>query len=32
VLDFGADKTATDGDFTIIFPTYDSTSAIIRIA
>ena len=32
VLDFGADKTATDGDFTVIFPAYDSTSAIIRIA
>lgn len=32
VLDFGADKTSTDGDFTIIFPTADSTNAIIRIA
>jgi hypothetical protein len=32
VLDFGADKTSTAGDFTIIFPTADSTSAIIRIA
>ena len=32
VLDFGGDKTATAGDFTIIFPTFDATSAIIRIA
>lgn len=32
VLDFGSDKTSTDGDFTIIFPTADSSSAIIRIA
>ena len=32
VLDFGADKTSTDGDFTIIFPTADSSNAIIRIA
>jgi hypothetical protein len=32
VLDFGSDKTSTDGTFTIIFPTADSTSAIIRIA
>jgi hypothetical protein len=32
VLDFGSDKTSTSGDFTIIFPTADSTSAIIRIA
>lgn len=32
VLDFGADKTATAGDMTIIFPTADSTSAIIRLA
>jgi len=32
VLDFGADKTSTDGDFVIIFPTADATSAIIRIA
>jgi len=32
VLDFGADKTATDGDFTVIFPTADSSNAIIRIA
>jgi hypothetical protein len=32
VLDFGADKTSTAGDFTIIFPTADATNAIIRIA
>ncbi len=32
VLDFGSDKTATDGDFTIMFPAATSTSAIIRIA
>jgi len=32
VLDFGADKTSTSGDFTVIFPTADSTNAIIRIA
>lgn len=32
VLDFGGDKTSTAGDFTIVFPTADSTSAIIRIA
>lgn len=31
-LDFGADKTSTDGDFTIIFPTNDASNAIIRIA
>lgn len=32
VLDFGADKSSSDGDFTIIFPTADATNAIIRIA
>lgn len=32
VLDFGADKTATAGDFTIQFPTADASNAIIRIA
>lgn len=32
VLDFGSDKTSTAGDFTINFPTFDATSAIIRIA
>ena len=32
VLDFGSDKSSTDGDFTIIFPTATNTTAIIRIA
>jgi hypothetical protein len=32
VLDFGGAKTSTNGTFTIVFPTADSTSAIIRIA
>jgi hypothetical protein len=32
ILDFGGAKTSTSGTFTIIFPTADSTSAIIRIA
>jgi len=32
VLDFGSDKTATNGTFTVQFPTADSTNAIIRIA
>jgi hypothetical protein len=32
VLDFGADKTATSGDFTVQFPTADASNAIIRIA
>ena len=32
VLDFGADKTSTAGDFTVIFPTADASNAIIRIA
>lgn len=31
-LDFGGDKTATAGDFTIIFPAAANTTAIIRIA
>lgn len=31
VLAFGSDKTASNGDFTIVFPTADSTDAIIRI-
>jgi len=30
--DFGADKTATAGDFTVIFPAADSSNAIIRAA
>lgn len=32
VLAFGSDKTATAGNFTIVFPTADATNAIIRIA
>ena len=32
ILDFGSDKSSSSGDFTIVFPTGDSTSAIIRIA
>lgn len=32
ILDFGADKTSTNGDFTIQFPTADASNAIIRIA
>jgi hypothetical protein len=32
VLDFGSDKTSTNGDFSIIFPAADSSNAIIRIA
>jgi len=32
VLDFGGDKTSTDGDFTVIFPAADASNAIIRIA
>jgi len=32
ILDFGGAKTSTAGTFTIIFPTADSSSAIIRIA
>ena len=31
VLDFGSDKTSTDGDFVIIMPTADASNAIIRI-
>lgn len=31
VLNFGADKTATAGDMTIIFPTADASNAIIRL-
>ena len=31
-LDFGSDKTATSGTFTIQFPAFTSTSAILRIA
>lgn len=32
VLDFGADRTSTAGDFTVIFPSATNTTAIIRIA
>lgn len=32
VLDFGSDKTASAGDFTVIFPAADASNAIIRIA
>ena len=31
VLDFGGDKTATNGDFVIQFPTANSSNAIIRL-
>ena len=31
-IDFGVDKTATNGTFTVQFPTADSSDAIIRIA
>jgi len=32
VLNFGTDKSSTNGDFTIQFPTGDASNAIIRIA
>jgi len=32
VLDFGADKSSSSGDFTVQFPTASSSAAIIRIA
>ena len=32
VLDFGSDKTVSDGTFTIQFPTPDAANAIVRIA
>jgi hypothetical protein len=32
ILDFGSDKVSTAGDFTVQFPTADSSNAIIRIA
>ena len=32
VLDFGAVKTATSGTFTILFPAFTSSAAILRIA
>jgi hypothetical protein len=32
VLDFGSDKTSTDGDFTVSFPAPAAATAILRIA
>jgi hypothetical protein len=32
VLDFGSDKVSTAGDFQVVFPTADASTAIIRIA
>ena len=32
VLDFGSDRSVTGTDFTVVFPTPDSSSAIIRIS
>tara|TARA_R100000541_G_scaffold32002_1_gene40814 strand:- start:363 stop:797 length:435 start_codon:yes stop_codon:yes gene_type:complete len=32
VLDFGSDKAASSGDFTVVMPTGDASNAIIRIA
>ena len=32
VLDFGADKTATSGTFTIQFPAFTTAAAILRIS
>jgi hypothetical protein len=32
VLDFGSDKTSTNGDFVIAFPAADASNAIIRLA
>ena len=32
VLDFGGDKTATSGTFTIQFPAFTTSAAILRIA
>ena len=32
VFDFGGTVTATSGDFTVVFPTADSSSAVIRIS
>ena len=32
VLDFGGNKTSTNGDFVIQFPTADASNAVIRIA
>ena len=32
VLDFGADKTATSGTFTVQFPAFTTAAAILRIS
>ena len=32
VLDFGGDKTSTNGDFSVLFPAATATDAIIRLA
>ena len=32
VLDFGSDKSSSAGDFAVVMPTYNSSSALIRIA
>jgi hypothetical protein len=32
ILDFGGDQAVSSGDFTIVFPTADASTAIIRIA
>ena len=32
VLDFGGDKAASSGDFTVVFPTANASNAIVRIA
>jgi hypothetical protein len=32
VIDFGGDKTSTNGDFVVQFPTADASNAIIRIS
>lgn len=32
VISFGGDKTSTNGDFVVQFPTADATNAIVRIA
>ena len=31
ILDFGADKTSTNGTFTVLLPTADASNAIIRL-
>jgi hypothetical protein len=32
ILDFGADKTATSGTFTVQFPAFTTAAAILRIS